>query len=114
LAYSASDATSVPAGDDRLRALATRRWRLAVALTASIIVVYFGFISLIAYDRPLLATLVAPGLTLGILLGALVIVVSWLLTYAYVRWANTRYDGELHALQSDRAPNAAPTARERP
>ena len=114
MAYSAPDAASAPARDDRLHALATRRWRLALALTVAIIVVYFGFISLIAYDRPLLATLVAPGLTLGILLGALVIVVSWLLTYAYVRWANTRYDGELQALQSDRTPNVVPSAREHP
>jgi uncharacterized membrane protein (DUF485 family) len=114
LAYTASDAASVPARDERLRALAARRWRLALALTAAIIVVYFGFISLIAYDRPLLARLVAPGLTLGILLGALVIVVSWLLTYGYVRWANTRYDEEVHALQTDRAPNVDPSARARP
>ena len=65
----------------------------------------YGFIALIAYDRPLLATLVAPGLTLGILLGALVIVVSWLLTYGYVRWANTHYDPALRALDTS-APNA--------
>jgi uncharacterized membrane protein (DUF485 family) len=84
--------------DERLRALAARRWRIALTLTAVMIVLYFGFIALIAYDRPLLATLVAPGLTLGILLGALVIVVSWVLTYGYVRWANTRYDPALRAL----------------
>ena len=84
--------------DARLKALAAQRWRIALTLTAVMIALYFGFIALIAYDRPLLATLVAPGLTLGILLGALVIVVSWLLTYGYVRWANTRYDPALRAL----------------
>ena len=63
------------------------------------IVLYFGFIVLIAYDRALLATMLTPGLTLGILLGALVIVISWLLTYWYVRWANTRYDVALRELQ---------------
>jgi uncharacterized membrane protein (DUF485 family) len=31
----------------------------------------------VAYGRPLLAVQVVPGLTLGILLGALVIVASW-------------------------------------
>ena len=54
--------------------------------------IYFGFIALIAFNKPLLARRVAPGLTLGILLGALVIVASWLLTWVYVRWANTHYD----------------------
>jgi len=91
--------------DARLKALASQRWRIALTLTAVMIAIYFGFIALIAYDRPLLATLVAPGLTLGILLGALVIVVSWLLTYGYVRWANTRYDPALRALDAP-PPNA--------
>lgn len=85
--------------DDQLRALAAQRWRIALTLTAVMIVLYFGFIVLIAYDRPLLATMLTPGLTLGILLGALVIVISWLLTYWYVRWANTRYDVALRELQ---------------
>jgi uncharacterized membrane protein (DUF485 family) len=97
-----------PEADERLRVLAARRWRIALTLTAIMILIYFGFIALIAYDRPLLATLVAPGLTLGILLGALVIVVSWLLTYGYVRWANTRYDPALLALDAS-APNAGET-----
>ncbi|PYP67266.1 MAG: DUF485 domain-containing protein [Gemmatimonadetes bacterium] len=88
------------ASDERLAALAARRWRIALTLTAVMIVLYFGFIALIAYDKPLLARLVAPGLTVGILLGALVIVISWLLTYGYVRWANTTYDVELRALSA--------------
>ena len=44
-----------------------------------------------AYAKPLMGRLVAPGLSLGVLLGALVIVASWLLTWVYVRWANTHY-----------------------
>ncbi|MCC6930084.1 MAG: DUF485 domain-containing protein [Gemmatimonadaceae bacterium] len=81
--------------DARLHALAARRTRFAITLTVAMIVLYFGFILLIAYDKALMGTLVAPGLSLGILLGALVIVVSWLLTFVYVRWANRRYDREL-------------------
>ncbi len=82
-----------------LKALAATRWRVALTLTAIMVVVYFGFISLIAFDKPLLATRITPGLSLGILLGVLVIVSSWLLTWVYVRWANTRYDPELHRLR---------------
>lgn len=81
--------------DTRLRALAARRTRLAITLTVVMIVLYFGFILLIAFDKSLMGGLVAPGLSLGILLGALLIVVSWLLTWVYVRWANTHYDREL-------------------
>ena len=86
--------------DDRLRALAAQRWRFALTLTAVMIVLYFGFIILIAYGRSVLAIVLTPGLTVGILLGALVIVISWLLTYWYVRWANTRYDVALRELQT--------------
>lgn len=85
--------------DERLRALAAQRWRLALTLTVVMIVVYFGFIMLIAYGQSVLSVLVTPGLTVGILLGALVIVISWLLTYWYVRWANTRYDVALRELR---------------
>ena len=53
----------------------------------------------IAWNKPLLGRLVAPGLSLGILLGALVIVASWLLTWWYVRWANTHYDPHLESLR---------------
>jgi uncharacterized membrane protein (DUF485 family) len=84
--------------ESRLRVLAQQRWRIAIGLTVAMIVLYFGFILLIAYNKPLLATRVAPGLSLGILLGALVIVASWLLTWVYVRWANTHYDRELREL----------------
>ena len=41
---------------------------------------------------------VAGKLTLGILLGVLVIVAAWLLTWIYVRWANRHYDAEVRGL----------------
>ena len=85
--------------DGAIARLAARRWRVALWLTAAMLAVYFGFILLIAYDKELLARLIVPGLSLGILLGALVIVCSWLLTWVYVRWANTHYDAELDRLR---------------
>jgi uncharacterized membrane protein (DUF485 family) len=84
----------------RLTALGAARWRIAGSLTAAMMLIYYGFIALIAYDKPLLATVLAPGLTLGILLGALVIVAAWLLTWFYVRWANAHYDTAVGALNA--------------
>lgn len=81
-----------------IRELARRRWRMAISLTIAMIVLYFGFIALIAFNKPLLARKITEGLSLGILLGALVIVASWLLTWFYVRWANTRYDTALASI----------------
>jgi uncharacterized membrane protein (DUF485 family) len=81
-----------------LRELDAARWRVAIALTAAMVLLYFGFILLVAYGRALLAIQVVPGLTVGILLGAMVIVVSWLLTWVYVRWAARHYDPKVAAL----------------
>lgn len=89
----------IPDSGQALRDLSARRWRLALWLTSAVMVVYFGFILLVAFDKPLLATLVAPGLSLGILLGALVIVLSWISTLIYVRWSNRHYDGALERLK---------------
>jgi uncharacterized membrane protein (DUF485 family) len=85
----------------RLRSLAAARWRVAITLTAIMVAVYFGFVLLIAYDKPLLGRLVARGLSLGILLGVLVILASFLLTWIYVRWANRHYDATLESLRPE-------------
>lgn len=81
-----------------VRDLDAARWRVALGLTGAMVVLYFGFILLVAYGRAILAIQVVPGLSLGILLGALVIVASWLLTWVYVRWANRHYDPRVAAL----------------
>lgn len=83
-----------------LAKLAARRWRVAIALTAVMMTTYFGFLAIVAYAKPTAGALAAPGLSWGILLGALVIVVAWAVTGAYVAWANARYDGELAALRA--------------
>ena len=86
------------AGSSALAELHAARWRVAVGLTVAVIVIYFGFVLLIAYDKPLMGTLITDGLSVGILLGVIVIVLSWLLTWFYVRWANANYDRKLSEL----------------
>jgi uncharacterized membrane protein (DUF485 family) len=84
---------------DAIVALGAARWRVAIALTTAMMVLYFGFILLVAYNKPLLGREIVDGLSLGILLGALVIVASWVLIWVYTRWANTHYDREVARLQ---------------
>jgi uncharacterized membrane protein (DUF485 family) len=84
--------------EQELRELAARRGRIAAGLTVGTMVVYFGFILLVAWGKPLLATLVHPGLSVGILLGSFVIVASWAMTGIYVQWANRHYDGAVRRL----------------
>jgi uncharacterized membrane protein (DUF485 family) len=78
--------------DPGLHAIAAKRWRIALTLSALMLVIYFGFILLVAFDKPFLSILLSQGLSLGILLGALVIVSAWVLSLVYVSWANRRYD----------------------
>jgi uncharacterized membrane protein (DUF485 family) len=83
-----------------LASLSRQRWRIAIALSLVVVVVYFGFVLLIAFDKPLVGRQLAPGLSVGILLGALVIVASWIVTWIYVRWANDHLDRRIGELRS--------------
>jgi uncharacterized membrane protein (DUF485 family) len=87
----------------QLEAIAARRWRIAVILTATMLVTYFGFLLLVAYDKQGLGALVTPGLSWGILLGALVILVAWAVTGIYVRWANRHYDAALDEIRKGKS-----------
>jgi uncharacterized membrane protein (DUF485 family) len=89
-------------GGDRLAELTRAQWRLALLLTAVMMAAYFGFILLVAYRKPLLGHLLAPGLSLGTLLGGLVIVLAWVLINVYVRWANGHYDTTVASLRNER------------
>ena len=90
------------ASEALLHAVAATRWRIALWLSVIMLIVYYGFILLVAFDKELLSRILVdnvttavgsgPGLSVGILLGALVILTAWVLTLVYVYWANTKYD----------------------
>jgi uncharacterized membrane protein (DUF485 family) len=83
---------------DEIRALAKSRWRVAIALSTVVFLLYFGFIFAVAFAKEAMAAEIVPGLSLGILLGALVIVGAWITTWIYTSWANTHFDARLSAL----------------
>jgi len=79
-------------------ALTKRRLRISLLLSVAMIAIYFSFMALFAFDKALLGTLLAPGLTLCILLGPLVIISSFLLCLIYVLWTNRVFDASLRDL----------------
>ena len=90
------------AEDPRYRDLVARRSRFGWTLTAIMLLVYFGFILLVAFDRAFLARPIAGGTTtIGIPIGLGVILVGIVLTGIYVRRANRRYDPIVAAIRAD-------------
>lgn len=83
---------------DDIRALARARWRIAIGLSAVVFALYFGFILAVAFAKEAIAVQVLPGVSIGILAGALVIVGAWLTTWVYVSWANRHFDASLKAI----------------
>ncbi len=68
------------------------RGRLGWTLTVLILVIYFGFVLLVAFAPKLMSTPVAGTMTLGFPLGLGVIISAIVLTGIYVLRANSRFD----------------------
>ncbi|WP_371818056.1 DUF485 domain-containing protein [Bradyrhizobium sp. CCBAU 53421] len=79
--------------DPDYQELVRRRSSLGWTLSAIMLIVYFGFILLVAYAPHFLGTPIGAGVTtIGIPIGLLVIVSAFLLTGIYVSKANSKYD----------------------
>ncbi|HEU5296511.1 MAG TPA: DUF485 domain-containing protein [Burkholderiaceae bacterium] len=88
-----TDLTERIARDPRYQELRARRSRFGWLLTIAMLIVYYGFILLVAFDKPLLATRLGDGVTtIGMPLGLGVIVFTIVITGIYVRRANKQYD----------------------
>ena len=68
-------------------------------MTALMLVVYYGYIALIAFDKAFLATPLGAGVTtIGIPIGVGVILFTIIITGIYVRRANNEFDAMKEAL----------------
>jgi uncharacterized membrane protein (DUF485 family) len=73
--------------------LKAKRTRFGWWLTLAMMVVYYGFILLVAFNKPFLATRLGDGvMTMGIPIGFGVIVFTVLITAYYVKRANSEFD----------------------
>ena len=78
----------------KFKELVATRKSLGWTLSLVMLVIYFGFVLLVAFDKPLLGTPLVAGsvATIGIPIGLLVIISAFVLTGIYVVKANARYD----------------------
>ena len=87
------DLTSRILRDPNYQALKSKRSRFGWWLAAAMMVVYYGFILLVAFDKPFLATRLGSGVTtIGMPIGLAVIVFTIVITGIYVHRANGEYD----------------------
>ena len=96
----------MPDADPRnaeLERVIAKRWRIGASLTATMMTAYFGFILMVAFEKETAGELLADGrVSVGIVVGAWVIVMAPILTAVYVRWANRHYDPAVKALRERR------------
>ena len=82
--------------------LQKKRGGFGWALTWIMMIVYYGYISLIAFNKPFLSQRIGDGvMTLGVPLGMGVIVFTILITAIYVRRANSEFDDLTAAILKD-------------
>lgn len=82
--------------------LKSTRNRFGWTLTILMLIVYYGYIGLIAFDKELLATPIGAGVTtLGIPIGMAVIVFTVIITGIYVRRANSEFDAATRDILKD-------------
>ena len=82
--------------------LRSKRNTLGVTLTILMLVVYYGYIALIAFDKSFLAQPIGAGVTsLGIPIGMGVIIITIAITGLYVRRANGEFDALTQEILKD-------------
>ena len=82
--------------------LVRKRTSFAWLLSAVMLLIYFGFILLVAFDKAFLATPLGAGVTtVGIPIGVAVIVSAFVLTGIYVKRANSEFDELTDKIKKD-------------
>lgn len=78
---------------ESFKTLVAHRTSLALKLTISMLVIYFGFILLIAFDPAFFkAIVIGSNITIGVPMGVAIILAAFALTGIYVHKANSEFD----------------------
>ena len=89
-------------GNAKYQKLVATRSTYGWTLTWFMMIVYYGFIMLIAFNKELLSTRTGDGvMTWGIPIGLFVIVFTVIITGIYVRRANTEFDDLTAAIRKE-------------
>ncbi len=82
--------------------LVRKRTSFGIVLSIIMLIFYFGFVMLVAFNKAFLATPIGTGVTtVGMPLGVFVIVSAFILTGIYVRRANSEFDALTRQISED-------------
>ena len=99
------DLVRLIASHPKYQELKAKRTRFGWTLTLLMMVVYYGFILLVAFDKPFLAQRIGSGvMTVAIPIGFGVIVFTIVITAYYVRRANAESDALSDAVAREALP----------
>jgi uncharacterized membrane protein (DUF485 family) len=88
-----NDSVAKIIANPKYQRLVSTRSKFGWLLTAIMMVVYYGYIAIIAFDKEVLAARIGDGVTsVGIPIGFGVIVFTIIITGIYVRRANSEFD----------------------
>lgn len=84
----------------KFQAFVSKRNTYSLIMSILMIIAYYGYILLIAFNKPFLATKMGPGMvtSIGIPMGVGVILFTIVITWIYVRRANTEFDTEAESI----------------
>ncbi len=82
------------AADPRFKELASKRKRFSLILSIIVLSAYYSFMILVAFAPSVLGKPIVEGsvTSIGVPIGVVIIIGSWLLTGLYVYRANTEFD----------------------
>jgi uncharacterized membrane protein (DUF485 family) len=79
--------------------LTKKRWTVALLLTTVMLLAYFGFLLMVAFDKDFFKQKIGEVTTIAIPIGIGLILLAWLMTGIYTYWANNFYDKEVEELK---------------
>ena len=99
------DVTARIRANPKYQELRRKRTRFGWLLSAGMLIVYYGYISLIAFNKPFLSQKIGEGVTtIGVPIGLGIILFTVAITGIYVRRANTEFDALTAEILKEEAP----------
>ena len=106
-----ADLVQVVKNDPNYQKLVRTRSRYGWLLALSVMVVYYGFTALNAWDKAFMASKIGNGvMSWGVPLGLFVILFTVAVTAIYVRRANREFDALTEAIHQNAAASAQPAS----